>query len=417
VTEPRDPELREPDLPRTAKVRKQALRTGWTTGTCAAAAAKAAAAALATGTRQETVEVALPDGQRVSFPVDTCSITKTSTKTSTGTRAEAVVVKDAGDDPDVTHGARLTATVRWRDIPGIDLQGGVGVGVVTKPGLGLEPGAPAINPVPRQMITQAVGEVVDLATNGIEVVISVPDGERMARKTTNARLGILGGISILGTTGIVRPFSTASWRASVEQAISVLAAQGEDTVVLCTGGRTEKGAMALLPQLPEVCFVEVGDFTGAALRQAAEHHLGAVVFAGMAGKLTKLASGVLMTHYTRSKVDLGLLSDITLAAGGTPGLAERVAQANTARHAAELWDEAGLLPAAGRELCARTARVLSRFAAEAAAEAAAAAAAKAATEAATEAARTSASARPRPPHIRVIMVDFTGQTKIAEAAA
>ena len=145
------------------------------------------------------------------------------------------------------------------------------MGVVTKPGLGLEPGAPAINPVPRQMITQAVGEVVDLAANGIEVVISVPDGERMARKTTNARLGILGGISILGTTGIVRPFSTASWRASVEQAISVLAAQGEDTVVLCTGGRTEKGAMALLPQLPEVCFVEVGDFTGAALRQAAEH--------------------------------------------------------------------------------------------------------------------------------------------------
>jgi len=399
--EPKEPELREPDLPRTAKVRKQALRTGWTTGTCASAAAKAAAAALVTGTRQETVDVALPDGQRVSFPVDTCTITRT--------RAEAVVVKDAGDDPDVTHGARLTAAVRWREQPGIDLQGGVGVGVVTKPGLGLEPGAPAINPVPRQMITQAVGEVVDLAEHGIEVVISVPDGERMARKTTNARLGILGGISILGTTGIVRPFSTASWRASVEQAISVLAAQGEDTVVLCTGGRTEKGAMALLPQLPEVCFVEVGDFTGAALRKAAEHHLGTVVFAGMAGKLTKLASGVLMTHYTRSKVDLGLLSDITLAAGGTPGLAARVAQANTARHAAELWEQAGLLPAAGRELCARTARVLSRFAT--------AAAAAAATAAAAEAARTSASARTAPPHVRVIMVDFTGQRQIAEAAA
>jgi cobalt-precorrin-5B (C1)-methyltransferase len=412
---PKEPELREPDLPRTAKVRKRALRTGWTTGTCASAAAKAAATALATGTRQETVDVALPDGQRVSFPVDTCTVTRT--------RAEAVVVKDAGDDPDVTHGARLTATVRWREQPGIDLQGGVGVGVVTKPGLGLEPGAPAINPVPRQMITQAVGEVVDLAEHGVEVVISVPDGERMARKTTNARLGILGGISILGTTGIVRPFSTASWRASVEQAISVLAAQGEDTVVLCTGGRTEKGAMALLPQLPEVCFVEVGDFTGAALRKAAEHHLGAVVFAGMAGKLTKLASGVLMTHYTRSKVDLGLLSDITLAAGGAPGLAERVAQANTARHATELWEQAGLLPAAGRELCARTARVLSRFAAEAAAgaaaEAAAGAAAGAATEAATEAATAaaSASAVSAPPHVRVIMVDFTGQRQIAEAAA
>jgi len=388
-----DPELKEPDLPRTAKVRPQALRTGWTTGTCASAAAKAAATALATNAPQETVEVALPDGRRVRFPVDTCTLTA-------GQRAEAVVVKDAGDDPDVTHGARLTATVRWRRQPGLDLQGGVGVGVVTKPGLGLEPGAPAINPVPRQMITQAVGEAVDLKKHGIEVTISVPDGERMARKTTNARLGILGGISILGTTGIVRPFSTASWRASVEQAISVLAAQGEDTVVLCTGGRTEKGAMALLPQLPAVCFVELGDFTGAALRRAAEHRLKAVVFAGMAGKLTKLASGILMTHYTRSKVDLGLLSDITVAAGGTNDLAESVASANTARHAAELWDEAGLLPAAGRELCARAARVLSRFAAETAAE----------TAAGTAATRT-------PPQVRVIMVDFTGQQKIAEAAA
>jgi cobalt-precorrin-5B (C1)-methyltransferase len=381
-----DPELREPDLPRTAKVRKQALRTGWTTGTCAAAAAKAATTALATGKAQETVEIGLPDGRRVRFPVDECTLNET--------QAQAVVVKDAGDDPDVTHGARLTATVRWRERPGIDLQGGVGVGVVTKPGLGLEPGAPAINPVPRQMITQSVGEAVDLARRGVEVTISVPGGERMARKTTNARLGILGGISILGTTGIVRPFSTASWRASVEQAISVLAAQGEDTVVLCTGGRTEKGAMKMLPELPEVCFVEVGDFTGAALRQAINHQLNHVIFVGMVGKLTKLAAGVLMTHYTRSKVDLALLADITRAAGGTPEITERVASANTARHAAELWDEAALLPAAGRELCARAARVLARFAAELAAP----------------------DGKP-PPGIRVIMVDFTGQAKIAEATA
>ena len=385
MTQPTDPELREPDLPRTAKVRKQALRTGWTTGTCAAAAAKAASTALITGESQDTVEISLPSGRRVRFPVAECTLTARE-------QAQAVVVKDAGDDPDVTHGARLTATVRWRDQPGIELDGGVGVGVVTKPGLGLEVGAPAINPVPRDMITQSVGEAIDLAQRGIKVVISVPDGEKMARKTTNARLGIIGGISILGTTGIVRPFSTASWRASVEQAISVLAAQGEDTVVLCTGGRTEKGAMRLLPDLPEVCFVEVGDFTGAALRRAVEHGLARVVFAGMAGKLTKLAAGVLMTHYTRSKVSLDLLRDITLAAGGDQDLAERVADANTARHAAELWDEAALLPAAGRELCARTARVLRRFSADMAlAEAKAA------------------------PDIRVIMVDFTGQAKIAEA--
>jgi cobalt-precorrin-5B (C1)-methyltransferase len=382
-----DPELREPDLPRTAKVRKQALRTGWTTGTCASAAAKAAATALDTGEMLHTVEVGLPDGRRVSFQVDECTLIP-------GQEAEAVVVKDAGDDPDVTHGARLTATVRWRDEPGVVLEGGVGVGVVTKPGLGLELGGPAINPVPRAMITQAVGEAVDLSKTGVSVVISVPDGERMARKTTNARLGIIGGISILGTTGIVRPFSTASWRASVEQAISVLAAQGEDTVVLCTGGRTEKGAMKLLPELPEVCFVEVGDFTGAALRQAVQHQLKRVVFVGMVGKLTKLAAGVLMTHYTRSKVDLALLADITRAADGSEELAAQTAKANTARHAAELWDQAGLLPEAARELCARAARVLSRFSAEA------------------------AGPETQPPRIRVVMVDFfTGQTKIAEAAA
>jgi len=386
VTSPGEPELREPDLPRTAKVRKQALRTGWTTGTCASAAAKAATTALSTGEIQHTVNIGLPAGQRVEFPVAACAVTP-------GQKAEAVVVKDAGDDPDVTHGARLTATVRWRGEPGLELDGGEGVGVVTKPGLGLEVGGPAINPVPRAMITQAVSEVADLTAQGIRVVISVPDGERMARKTTNARLGIIGGISILGTTGIVRPFSTASWRASVEQAISVLAAQGEDTVVLCTGGRTEKGAMKLLPGLPEVCFVEVGDFTGAALRRAIENELSRVVFVGMAGKLTKLAAGVLMTHYTRSRVDLALLEDITRAAGGPEDLAESVGTANTARHAAELWDQAGLLPAAGRELCARAARVLSRFSAEAAGQG------------------------QNAPAVRVIMVDFTGQQKIAEAAA
>ena len=305
-------------------------------------------------------------------------------------------MKDAGDDPDVTHGARLTATVRWRGEPGIELDGGVGVGVVTKPGLGLEVGGPAINPVPRAMITQAVGEVVDLTQNGVDVVISVPDGERMARKTTNARLGIIGGISILGTTGIVRPFSTASWRASVEQAVAVLAAQqgqGESTLVLCTGGRTEQGAMQLFPELPEVSFVEVGDFTGAALRRAVSRGLARVVFVGMAGKLTKLAAGVLMTHYTRSKVSLSLLRDITLAAGGTPDLADQVGAANTARHAAELWAEAGLLAPAGRELCARVAQVLARFSAEI------------------------AQAGQTVPKIQVIMVDFTGRTKIASAVA
>jgi len=351
VTE--QPELREPDLPRTAKVRPRALRTGWTTGTCSAAAAKAATAALETGQVQQAVEVALPDGRRVGFPVERCELN--------GAEAVAAVVKDAGDDPDVTHGAHLTATVSWRAEPGLQLDGGVGVGTVTKPGLGLDVGGPAINPVPRQMISVAVGEVVDLASRGVRCVISVPRGEEMARKTTNARLGILGGISILGTTGIVRPFSTESWRASVVQAIAVMAAQGEKTVVLSTGGRTERAAMRLLPNAPEVCFVEVGDFTGAALRSAVEHGLQHVVFVGMAGKLAKLAAGILMTHYTRSKVDNELLARITADAGGDETAVAAVREANTARHAYELWEAAGLLPHAGDLLCERVAEVIERF--------------------------------------------------------
>jgi cobalt-precorrin-5B (C1)-methyltransferase len=355
VTE-HEPELREPDLPRTARARGRALRTGWTTGTCASAAAKAATASLRDQAPQAWVEVRLPAGRRVRFPVDSCVFD--------ARQATAVVVKDAGDDPDVTHGARLTARVRWRAEPGVALEGGEGVGIVTKPGLGIEVGEPAITSTPRAMIIQAVGEAVgeavDLAGTGVQVVISVPGGELMARKTTNARLGILGGISILGTTGIVRPFSTASWRASVEQAVSVMAAQGERTVVLCTGARTERGAMALLPDLPEVCFVEVGDFTGAALRRALAAGMTRVIFVGMAGKLAKLAAGVLMTHYTRSRVDLGLLGDVTRAAGGSADLVAEVAAANTGRHAYEIWERAGLLGTAGGELCQRVRSVLLR---------------------------------------------------------
>ena len=360
-------ELREPDLPRTMKQRAgKALRSGWTTGSCASAAAKAAALALATGDPQHEVEIALPGkdgewGQRVRFGVERCDVARG--------RAEAVVVKDAGDDPDVTHGAHLTATVSWRDQVGIELDGGVGVGVVTKPGLGLDVGGPAINPVPRAMIARAVGEAVDLDVRGVRVVISVPEGEVMARKTTNRRLGIIGGISILGTTGIVRPFSTASWRASVEQAVSVLAAQAADdpsrdaTLVLCTGGRTEKGAMGLLPELPEVSFVEVGDFTGAAVRRCVEQGVRNVVFVGMIGKLTKLAAGILMTHYTRSAVDTDVLADLTTRTiPGNPGFVAAVREANTARHVYELWDAHGVLPECADALCEQVARVLERFA-------------------------------------------------------
>jgi cobalt-precorrin-5B (C1)-methyltransferase len=348
-------ELREPDLPRTAKVRPQALRTGFTTGACSAAAAKAAALALRDGEPVTAVEIPFPSGNRHTFAVHECTLADG--------RARAVVVKDAGDDPDVTHGAHLTATVGWRADGTVALHGGEGVGTVTKPGLGLPVGGPAINPVPRAMITAAVREAVP--ERGVDVTLSVPGGEKMAYKTTNRRLGITGGISILGTTGIVRPFSTASWRSSVEQAVAVLAAQGGTALVLATGGRTERAAMRLLPGEPDVAFVEVGDFTGAALRRAVEHGITGVVFVGMIGKLTKLASGVLMTHYTRSGVDTGLLARITAAHGGSAADVSEVDGAVTARRAYEVWERAGLLRACGDDLCARVAAVLTRFAAEA----------------------------------------------------
>ncbi len=347
------PPLREPGLPRTATMRPHGLRTGFSTGACSAAAAKAAVAALS-GTRLSTVDIPFPSGDRHTFTVHSLCCA--------GGSATAVVIKDAGDDPDVTHGAHLTVTVTWRDDGEVVLHGGEGVGTVTRAGLGLPVGQPAINPVPRQMITDAVREAS--GGRGIDVTISVPGGERMARKTTNRRLGIEGGISILGTTGIVRPFSTASWRASVEQAVAVMAAQEVPTLVLATGGRTERAAMRLLAHLPPVAFVEVGDFTGAALRRAVEHRLTEVVFVGMIGKLTKLASGILMTHYTRSKVDTGLLAEITAAHGGDPADMAEIRGAPTARRAYEVWEAGGLLRACGDDVCARVADTLRRFSAE-----------------------------------------------------
>ena len=352
-------EIREPSMPPSMeKAKDERLRPGWTTGTCAAAAAKAAATALVTGGSQTEVEIKLPrkgEERRVGFPVERCEVA--------GDRswAEAVVVKDAGDDPDVTDGAHLTARVSWRDEPGIELDRGEGVGVVTRPGLGLTVGGPAINDVPRRMISYSVEEVVDPDEHGVRVEISVPRGQEMAEKTTNARLGILGGISILGTTGIVRPFSTAAWRASVGQAINVMGAQGFDTLVLSTGGLTEKAAMRLLPDLQEVCFVEVGDFTGHALKGAVQNGLSRVFFVGMTGKLAKLAAGVMMTHWTRSKVDNDLLAGVTEGAGGDEGVIEEIKGANTARHAYELWRSAGL-DEAPNILCKLAAENLAEYA-------------------------------------------------------
>ena len=343
-----------------ARVKGDKLRTGWTTGACASAAAKAAAYALVTGEPQEKVDIKLPgrakpgDERRVKFEVERCDV-------QADEWAEAVVIKDAGDDPDVTHRAHITVRVSWSEEPGLDLDRGAGVGLVTKPGLGLTVGGPAINSTPRAMISYSVREVLDPDERGVRIVISVPGGERMAEKTTNARLGIIGGVSILGTTGIVRPFSTAAWAASVVQAVNVMGAQQHDTFVLSTGGLTEKAAMRLLPDLEEVSFIEVGDFTGQAIKQAIKKGLKTCFFVGMAGKISKLAAGVMMTHWTRSKVDNELLADITTRAGGSVDLVEEMRDANTARHAYELWKAAGL-ERAPHLLCERAAANLTEYA-------------------------------------------------------
>jgi len=291
------------------------LRTGWTTGTCASAAAKAAAIGLTTGEPPASVEVGLPSGRRVSFAVEAESATR------------CVVVKDAGDDPDCTDRARMTAEVTEAGAP--VLLAGAGVGTVTKPGLGLDVGTPAINPVPRRMIAAALAEVT---SSPLAVTFSVPGGDEMAARTSNARLGIVGGISILGTTGIVRPFSTAAYRASVTQQIDVAAAQGAAEVVLATGSRSEKAAMRLRPDLPEVCFVEVGDFTGTALRRAAADGIRHVVLVAMAGKITKLAAGVMMTHFHRSQVDGELLASVARESGSSSAVIAAATETATARH-------------------------------------------------------------------------------------
>ncbi|WP_028100935.1 cobalt-precorrin-5B (C(1))-methyltransferase [Pseudoduganella violaceinigra] len=321
---------------------ERGTRTGFTTGACAAAAARAAVLGMATGQVPGEIESLLPNGSRVRFTVQDGRCDAQS--------AHAMVVKFAGDDPDCTDGAHLTVDLRLLPAqPGtVTFVAGDGVGTVTMPGLGLDVGGPAINPVPRRNIADNLREAAPalLQEHGIEVTISVPDGQVMAKKTTNARLGILGGISILGTTGIVKPYSTAAWRASVVQGVQVAATTGHEVVALTTGGRTETFAIAALraerPELPSACFVQMGDFLRYALDEAATQRIGLVVLAVMVGKLTKIAQGETITHANRSEVDTDLVAEIARRIGAAPEDCAAIAAAETARFGAELMVERGL---------------------------------------------------------------------------
>jgi cobalt-precorrin-5B (C1)-methyltransferase len=310
-------------------------REGYTTGACAAAAAQAACRVLLRDERPEVVAVRSPLGFDLMIPINRLAWREGS--------ATAGVIKDGGDDPDVTHAAEVLATVRRVDEPGTLIRGGPGVGTITQPGLELPPGSAAINPVPRRMIAEGVAMVCgsERPEPGFEVTISVPGGEAIARKTLNARIGVLGGISILGTTGIVRPMSTASWRASVVQSIDVAAANSLRHIILTTGGRSERFSRELYPDLPEMAFVQMGIFTGDSLKRAVDRGVDRVTIGGMIGKIAKLATGQMQTHVAGGGVDVAFLADLARDAGAPADLVGAIARANTGRHVEALVDVAG----------------------------------------------------------------------------
>jgi cobalt-precorrin-5B (C1)-methyltransferase len=311
------------------KKRRGALRTGYTTGTTATAATKGALYAL--------IEKPV-DQVTVTLPKDMTATLKIAWTRMDSGKATCAAIKDAGDDPDATHGAEICSTVMFSNNKGqIIIEGGEGVGRVTKPGLGLEIGRAAINPTPMKMLEQAVREVANdqLRKHGINVVISVPKGEEIAKKTDNPRLGILGGISILGTTGIVLPYSTASFAASIRQSLDVAIAMGADTAILTTGGRSEDFAKGLF-KLPDHCFVQIGDFAGYSIKQCASKKLRKAVIAGFIGKLTKMAMGVKQTHVAGSHVDMDFMASLAAECKAPPKVVQEIKGANTARHVSEM---------------------------------------------------------------------------------
>ena len=315
---------------------QRALRRGWTTGTCAAAAAKAAFAALVTGEFPDPVAVTLPRGERPSFALAMTRID--------GNAATAGVVKDAGDDPDVTHGALVCATVRLgAPGSGVTLRAGEGVGTVTRAGLPVAPGESAINPVPRRMIAEAIAEIAAAAKRAadIEIEISIHGGKALAAKTLNARLGIVGGLSILGTTGIVVPYSCSAWIHSIHSGIDVARAAGLTHIIGSTGANSESAAQKLYGA-PEIALIDMGDFVGGMLKYLRRHPVPRVTVAGGVAKMTKLAQGLTDLHSKRGEVDVAALAKFAKAAGGSEDLQRDILAANTAAEAFAFAQAAGI---------------------------------------------------------------------------
>jgi cobalt-precorrin-5B (C1)-methyltransferase len=344
---------------------KRRLAYGYTTGACAAAAAKGAAQMLRDQRLVEEVELTLPVGETVRFRLHGQRLTDTG--------ASCYVVKEAGDDPDVTAGAEVWATIRAEFFTPhrIVLEGGTGIGRVTKPGLAVPVGEWAINPVPRRMILETVKEVFAMRCMPVTftITISIPNGEELARKTLNARLGIVGGLSILGTTGIVRPVSAKAWTDTIDAAIDVALACGSAAVVLSTGRTSELAAQRYFGNgergtengegLAEEAFVMMGDHAGHALRACGRKGVKRVVIAGQFAKLLKIAGGHEQTHVTSSELDLARLAEWVSLEPRTARLAPLVSGANTAR---QVIEESGWDPALVSLVCTRVREFARRLA-------------------------------------------------------
>jgi cobalt-precorrin-5B (C1)-methyltransferase len=313
-----------------------ALRRGWTTGACATAATKAALTALRTGAFPDPVTITLPGGQTPAFAL---------ARAECGDGfARVGVVKDAGDDPDVTHGAVVIATVRPGAAgAGVVFRAGPGVGTVTRPGLPIGVGEPAINPMPRAMMRTAVGEVVADHGGGddVEIEISIVDGERLALKTLNPRLGILGGLSVLGTTGIVVPFSCSAWIHSIHRGIDVARACGLDHVAGATGS-TSEAAVARLHGLSEEALIDMGDFVGGMLKYLRTHPVARVTVAVGFAKAVKLAQGLTDLHSKRGRIDHRFLAGLAAEAGAPEPLVARIEAANSGLEVLEIARAEGL---------------------------------------------------------------------------
>jgi cobalt-precorrin-5B (C1)-methyltransferase len=322
-----DAGLAKPDTP---------LKRGWTTGACATAAAKAAMTALLTGRFPDPVSIALPKGETPSFPL-TFELMNDET-------ARAGIVKDAGDDPDVTHGATIICEIsRGKPGSGVTFRAGEGVGTVTKAGLPIPPGEPAINPVPRQMITAEIETLCREhgSAPDFQVTISIPGGAEIAQKTWNSRLGIVGGLSILGTTGIVHPFSCAAWIHSIHRGVDVARAAGLAHIAGSTGSTSEAAVQALY-SLPEIALIDMGDFAGGLLKYLRAHPVPRVTIAGGFAKITKLAQGAMDLHSSRSQVDLNFLASVAAEAGLAIADQNRIQIANTAQETLEIASNNGI---------------------------------------------------------------------------